>query len=452
MAALFFIMGIIMTGHSRRMTVFSILMVSVIFIVFTSGCSRRENRKSGYKVISDDPDTLTVYAWDQSFNLPALKAAEKAYREKDPKFKLNIVLQSDSSDVENALTSAGLSNDFSSLPDIVLFQDHYAKRYIEDFPKEWERLGDTDIDWENFSRDKVSMSEIDGAHYGVPVDNGTVIMAYRTDYLEASGHSIREMDGITWSDFMNVARDVKARTGKCMLSVNRNANPMPFIMMQAEGKSFFSKGKPAFTDNHMAEEILSVIVSMEKDGTLMMLDSQDRYNRSISSDDVAAVMDGNWVLSKIRMNEKSKGKWVILPLPTMSGSRGYASTGGSSLFVTSNCHNKRLAKDFLRYTFGGGKGAMETYSHALTDGGLISTYLPAIELDAYKKTDDFFGGDAIYSKILSYSAEVEPVEESSYYYSARSYLSDAIQSVIEGHSLKRSLMEAQNKLTYLMEN
>jgi len=95
---------------------------------------------------------------------------------------------------------------------------------------------------------------------------------------------------------------------------------------------------------------------------------------------------------------------------------------------------------------------METYSHALTEGGLISTYFPAIELDAYKKTDDFFGGDAIYSKILSYSAKVEPVDESSFYYSARSYLNDAIRSVIEGNSMHSALLEAQNKLTYLMEN
>ncbi len=451
MAALFFIMGIIMIGHSKRMTVFSIILATVILFI-TSGCGRKGNRKSGYKVTSDDPDTLTVYAWDQSFNVPALKAAEKAYKEKDPKFKLKIVLQADSSDVENAVTSAGLSHDFSSLPDIVLFQDHYIQRFIEEFPGAFESIDNTGIEWDNFSRDKVSMSLKDGVHYGIPVDNGTVIMAYRTDYLEAAGHSISEMDGISWSDFIKVARDVKAHTGKCMLSVNQSGNPMPFIMMQAEGKSFFSNGKPAFTDNDKASEVMSVIVTMEKDGTLMLLDSQNRYDRSISSDDVAAVMDGNWVLSKIRKNENAKGKWAILPLPTLSGKRGYAATGGSSLYITSNCHNKRLANDFLKYTFGGGKGAMETYSHALTEGGLISTYFPAIELDAYKKTDDFFGGDAIYSKILSYSAKVEPVDESSFYYSARSYLNDAIRSVIEGNSMHTALLEAQNKLTYLMEN
>lgn len=451
MAALFFIMGIIMIGHSKRMTVFSIILATVILFI-TSGCGRKGNRKSGYKVTSDDPDTLTVYAWDQSFNVPALKAAEKAYKEKNPKFKLKIVLQSDSSDVENAVTSAGLSHDFSSLPDIVLFQDHYIQRFIEEFPGAFESIDNTGIEWDNFSRDKVSMSLKDGVHYGIPVDNGTVIMAYRTDYLEAAGHSISEMDGISWSDFIKVARDVKARTGKCMLSAYQSGNPMPFIMMQAEGKSFFSNGKPAFTDNDKASEVMSVIVTMEKDGSLMMLDSQNRYDRSISGDDVAAVMDGNWVLSKIRKNGNTKGKWAILPLPTLSGKRGYAATGGSSLYITSNCHNKRLANDFLKYTFGGGKGAMETYSHALTEGGLISTYFPAIELDAYKKTDDFFGGDAIYSKILSYSAKVEPVDESSFYYSARSYLNDAIRSVIEGNSMHSALLEAQNKLTYLMEN
>ena len=72
--------------------------------------------------------TLTVYAWDKNFNIPALQAAEADYQKNvDPDFKLNIIEQSQSSDVENAITLAGSSGDYSSLPDIVLFQDHYIQ-------------------------------------------------------------------------------------------------------------------------------------------------------------------------------------------------------------------------------------------------------------------------------------------------------------------------------------
>ncbi len=75
--------------------------------------------------VSEDPNTLTVAAWDANFNIPALQAAEAAYKTKNPDFKLEINTVSGSSDVENAVTNAASAGDYSTLPDIVLFQDHY---------------------------------------------------------------------------------------------------------------------------------------------------------------------------------------------------------------------------------------------------------------------------------------------------------------------------------------
>ena len=53
---------------------------------------------------SDDPNTLTVYAWDKNFNIPALEAAAAAYKEANPDFNLEIIEQSQSSDVEDAIS------------------------------------------------------------------------------------------------------------------------------------------------------------------------------------------------------------------------------------------------------------------------------------------------------------------------------------------------------------
>ncbi len=72
----------------------------------------------------EDKNTLSVYAWDAGFNIPALKAAEKAYQEKNPDFKLNVVQTADSTEVQNRITLAGQAQDYSTLPDITLFQDH----------------------------------------------------------------------------------------------------------------------------------------------------------------------------------------------------------------------------------------------------------------------------------------------------------------------------------------
>ena len=151
---------------------------------------------------SEDGHTLTVYAWDKNFNIPALEAAEADYQENvDPDFKLDIVEQSQSSDIEDAVTLAGSAGDYSTLPDIVLFQDHYIQRYVADYPDAWVSVDDADVNWDDFGAEKLSYSTIDGVHYGFPVDNGTVIFAYRTDILEECGYTIDDVTGITWDKF-----------------------------------------------------------------------------------------------------------------------------------------------------------------------------------------------------------------------------------------------------------
>ena len=47
-------------------------------------------------VASEGEHELSVYAWDANFNIPALQAAEAAYKAVDPDFTLNIITQSGS--------------------------------------------------------------------------------------------------------------------------------------------------------------------------------------------------------------------------------------------------------------------------------------------------------------------------------------------------------------------
>ena len=134
--------------------------------------------------------TLTVAAWDENFNIPALKAAAEDYKEVDPEFDLVINLQSQSSDVENAITAAAESGDYSNVSDIVLFQDHYFQQYCTNYPDAWISADDADVDWSGLGAEKLSYSTVNGVHYGFPVDAGTAIFAYNTKYLGVClGHS-----------------------------------------------------------------------------------------------------------------------------------------------------------------------------------------------------------------------------------------------------------------------
>ena len=154
---------------------------------------------------SSDDNTLTVAAWDPAFNIQALKAAEADYQENVNKdFKLEIKEQSGSQDIETLVTTAASSGNYDTLPDMVLFQDHWIQQYVRDYPDAWQDVNDIDINWDDFYAEKIDYSTIEGKHYGVPLDGGTVISAYRVDLLEEAGYSIDDMKGITWEKLIEV--------------------------------------------------------------------------------------------------------------------------------------------------------------------------------------------------------------------------------------------------------
>ena len=401
---------------------------------------------------SDDPNTLTVTAWDANFNIPALEAAAEAYKKENPDFKLEIQTVSGSSDVEQAVTLAGSSNDFSQLPDIVLFQDHYIQNYVANYPDAWQDLEGADIDWSDFGAEKLSYSTIDGKHYGAPVDNGTCVFAYRIDILEQAGYTIDDVTGITWDRWLEIARDVKEKTGYALLSMDHSGDDLPYMMLQAEGQSQWKDGKPNLVGNETFKKIIEVIVQGANDGTILLANGWTEYtDNTIKGDQVAGVFNGNWIIPTIESNEAASGKWEITTLPTLSGKEGYASNGGSSLYITGNCEKVELAQAFLAYTFGGGEGAMETYDNALRNGGVITTCVSASKSDVYNEGVAFFNDQPIYTTVVEYGTHVPTIEQNDYHYTLRTSVGNLITNVQNGADIDAEIENAQSEVEFAME-
>ena len=374
-------------------------------------------------------EKLTVSAWDANFNIPALEAAAADYKANvDPDFELEINTVSGSSDVENDMTTAGSSGDYSNLSDIVLFQDHYIQRYVADYPDAW--------------------STINGVHYGVPVDNGTAIFAYRVDLLQECGYTIDDVTGITWERFIEIGEDVYNKTGKYMLSMDGSGNDLPYMMLQAEGLSQFKDGEPFITQNEAMVKIISLLVEMQQKNILYLANDWTGYtDQTIMGDQVAGVMNGNWIIPTIEQVAENSGKWEITTIPTLTGAEGYAANGGSSLYITANCKNPDLAKKFLAYTFG---GSTATYDDALRNGGVITCCISAGQSDVYQEGVDFFNGQAIYSKIVEMGSHVPIVEQNDYHYTARQYVGAAIQEILMGSDVETALQNAEDQLRFAM--
>ena len=402
-----------------------------------------------------DEHTLSVMAWDPAFNIPALQAAADDYKENvDPDFELNIIEQSASSDIETLVTNVGSDasgKSLSELPDIVLFQDHYFKQYQADYPDLWlDSINDSDITWDDFAAEKLDYSTVDGVHYGVPVDGGTVIAAYRTDLLEQAGYTIDDLTGCSWDEFLDIGEAVYNATGKYLLCINADGNDLVYIMMQAEGQSQFENGEPNLVGNDTLNQIIDVLTEAVDRNVLYLCNSWEDYtNQAIQGDMLAGVMNGNWIIPTIEKVTDNSGKWEITTLPTLAGGQeGYASNGGSSLYITANCQNTDLAVDFLSYTFG---GSQVTYDNALLNGGVVTTNTKCGESEVYSQGVEFFNNQPIYQQIAEWTANVPVVEQNDFHYKCREEIGNAIINITQnGYDRDQELEEAQTNLRFAM--
>jgi lactose/L-arabinose transport system substrate-binding protein len=222
------------------------------------------------------------------------------------------------------------------------------------------------------------------------------------------------------------------------------------MMLQAEGESQFRSGNPFIVGNEKLKEVVETIVQLANDNVLYLAEDWDDYvDNAIGNDMVAGVYDGNWIISSIQQVKANSGKWEITYAPTFTGIPGYASNGGSSLCVTSNCKNSMLAKDFLAYTFGGGSaidGSSITYDDALLNAGVVGSCVAAAGSDVYTQGVEYFNNQPIYATIVEYSQLVPSVEQSDYHYVCRKYMSQAVLDIIEnGTDIDEALATAETE-------
>jgi lactose/L-arabinose transport system substrate-binding protein len=257
------------------------------------------------------------------------------------------------------------------------------------------------------------------------------------------------MKGITWEKFLEIGKEVYAKTGKALLSMDGSGNDLPYMMMQAEGESQFKDGKAFIAGNEKLTRIISIICDMVKENVLILANDWTGYtNETIMQDQVAGVFNGNWIIPTMSQVTDNAGKWQITTIPTLDGGDGYAANGGSSLYITANCQNPELAKKFLAYTFG---GSTKTYDEALLKGGVIGCCLSAAQSDVYKEGVPFFNGQAVYSDIVEMGSHVPIVEQNDYHYTVRTSIGNAIQNILGGQDVESALQAAQEEIDFAMD-
>ena len=390
-------------------------------------------------------NTLTVWCWDPAFNINAMEKAEEVYKQTHPDFEL-IVVETPSDDVQTKLETAVLSATTEELPDIILMQDRAFQKNVIRYPDGFVDLTDTGIDFNVFSAGKVGFSTVDGRNYGVPFDNGAVIACYRSDILKQAGFTIKDFENITWDEYIEKGKIVLEKTGKPLLSFQKGGSDPIVMLLQSAGGGFFDKnGKLVITDNEILKEVMETYVRMVQEGVLMEVNDWERYISSINNGEVAGVINGCWIMASIQSAQDQSGKWEITNMPRLTNvatATNYANQGGSSWAVTTGCDNVELAVDFLGSTFG---GSVELYENILSSGA-ISCYLPAGDSAKYGEKNEFFSGDAVYTKIIDFAGKIPSCITGVYFNEASDSIASAMSNMLEGSDIDTELRKAESNI------
>ena len=386
--------------------------------------------------------TITVWAWDAKFNVAIMNDAASRYQADHPDVTVNVVEMA-KADVEQKLNTALASGTTEGLPDVTLIEDYNAQKYIKSYPGAFTDLTGT-IKADDFASYKVKILTVDGKLYGVPFDSGVAGMFYRTDLLEAAGFKAEDLQNITWDRFIEIGKAVKEKTGKYMLGFQLSDGGLMRVMMQSAGSWYFNDdGSVNIANNAVLKEAMETYKKINDSGIFKPATSWDEWVGAINSGDAATITTGVWIVGSIKAGTDQSGKWAVAPVPRLNatGAKNASNLGGSSWYVLDKSANRDAALDFLKTMY---DGNMDFYQNILINQGAMGTYLPAQSGEAYAKTDDFFGGKAIYQDLSKWVGEIPAVSYGAYTYEADAAVMAQIDAFCKGSvTVDKALADAQ---------
>lgn len=401
---------------------------------------------------SDGEASLTIWAWDQTFNILAMQLAADEYAQTHEGFSVNIV-ETSSDDCQTKLITCANAGDYSTMADIVLMQDNSFQKYLKAYPDAFTDLSAININWDDFGALKQSYSMMDGVHYGVPYDNGAVIGCYRTDILAEAGYTIDDLTDITWSRFIEIGEDVYNKTGTYLLSSESTGGDTLMMMIQSCGANWVdADGNVDIVNNEIGRKCVELYVEMIQRNVINLVNNWDEYVATITNGTVAGIVNGNWITATLMTTEDQAGLWEITNMPKVDdvdSATNYANNGGSSWYVTANCKDVDLAMDFLASTFG---SSTTFYDTILPQTGGIACYLPAGESEVYNEPAPYFNNQPIFSQIVEYSSHIPEFVSNPYHYEAREVLNTAVINIVNGGDIDTELQTAQDTQEFNVGN
>lgn len=393
-------------------------------------------------------------AWCWSPNEDLLQTAADMYAEAGKgDVELDITVMS-LDDVRTKLATISSANDLDLLPDIILMQDSSVPLMVKAYGNAFIDLDSYGIDTAAFDQAKIAWDTYDGKLYGIPFDSSVGIACYRTDYLEEAGYSLDDMNDITWERFGEIGKEVLEKTGHPLIAMPNDATLISLMLMSAGGSMFNEDGTVSLNDNEKLNVVIELYRGLVESGAVSVVTNWDEYMSALNAGTAAGTMNGMWIMNSCKGAADQSGNWGVANLPSVSeieGAGHYASSGGSSWMITSNCKDPEGAVEFLMAVMGGDLSD-QYYAEILAASNYIAAYLPtAGNSEVYGNEDEFFGNQKVYEIIGSFVAQMPGINTSAAFDETQDALMVAVNNYLNGSDLAEELEAAQQTVAFISE-
>lgn len=393
---------------------------------------------------------VTVWVWDPNFNGAAMKEAATRYSAIKPDTKIIVDDTASQDDIRAKLQTQLLAGSTDGLPDIVLIQDDVAQKYLQSFPGAFEPLSDT-IDMSVFAPYKVAAATYDGKSYSVPFDSGVTGLFYRSDYFTQAGFTAADLKDITWDRLIEIGTVVKEKTGHLLLDLDLNDPGLIRVMMQSAGEWYFNKdGTLHITDNAPLKKALETYAKFYTAGLVNPVSGWTEYTGSFTSGKTASVPVGVWITGTIKANADQSGLWAVASTPRLDipSSVNASNLGGSSWYVLASSDNKAEAIDFLDTIWA---KDVDFYQKILTAQGAVGSLLAARDGEAYKASDEFFGGAPVWQEFSTWLSQIPSVDYGTFTAEVNAALQAQLPAILDGGDLDTALQAINDQAEQQMQ-
>lgn len=406
--------------------------------------------KSQDKTAVKSDKTVTVWAWDETFNIKAVKEAVKLYDNDDVKIDVVTMAQDD---IVQKLNTSLASGSTSGLPNIVLIEDVRIPGYLSSYPDAFSDLSSI-VKEGDFSKYKFGGNKVNNKIYGVPFDSGVAGIYYRRDYLKEAGYEEAALQDINWNDLIKIAKDVKAKTGHPFVALNPSDLGVVDMIMQSAGKWYTGEDGKTVTlkGNDALKYGLEIYAEMLKSGIVEETVDWDSGVNAVQSGKVGSAIMGCWYSSTITGAADQSGKWGIAPLPVIKGNANSvhaSNSGGAGWYVIKGVKGEGKAKDFLKQTFASSVPLMENLAKEI---GLVSTLKAAGESSVYQEPNEFYGGQKTLADFSKWSSEIPAINYGQNTREIQAVVAESLQKILAGESAESAIADAQKQVEAQLAN